>query len=72
MHPLKDKACIVGVGETAYTRGTDRSVLNQILRAVMAAPGPGNSTLQATFSVFDQVTGRPFSLDEPLKWGPRH
>ena len=37
MHPLKDKACIVGVGETAYTRGTDRSVLNQRLRAAMAA-----------------------------------
>jgi acetyl-CoA acetyltransferase len=37
MHPLKDKACVVGVGETAYTRGTDRSVLNQILRASMAA-----------------------------------
>ena len=37
MHPLKDKACIVGVGETAYTRATDRSVLNQLLRAAMAA-----------------------------------
>ena len=37
MHPLKDKACIVGVGETAYTRGTDRSVINQMLRAAMAA-----------------------------------
>ena len=37
MHPLKDKACIVGVGETAYTRGTDRSVLSQILHATAAA-----------------------------------
>jgi acetyl-CoA acetyltransferase len=37
MHPMKDKACIVGVGETPYTRGTDRSQLNQILRATVAA-----------------------------------
>jgi len=37
MHPLKDKACIVGVGETPYTRGTDRSQLSQILHATMAA-----------------------------------
>ena len=27
MHPLKDKACIVGVGQTPYTRGTNRSAL---------------------------------------------
>ncbi len=37
MHPLKDKACIVGVGETAYTRGTNRSELSQILHATAAA-----------------------------------
>jgi hypothetical protein len=37
MDPLRDTACVVGVGESAYTRGTDRSVLNQILRAAMAA-----------------------------------
>ena len=37
MHPLKDKACIVGVGETPYTRGTNRSQLSQILHATMAA-----------------------------------
>jgi acetyl-CoA acetyltransferase len=37
MHPLKDKACIVGVGETPYTRGTNRSQLSQILHATAAA-----------------------------------
>jgi acetyl-CoA acetyltransferase len=37
MHPLKDKACIVGVGETPYTRGTDRSQLSQVLHATAAA-----------------------------------
>jgi acetyl-CoA acetyltransferase len=37
MHPMKDKACIVGVGETPYTRGTNRSQLSQILHATMAA-----------------------------------
>jgi acetyl-CoA acetyltransferase len=37
MHPVKDKACIVGVGETPYTRGTNRSQLSQILHATAAA-----------------------------------
>jgi acetyl-CoA acetyltransferase len=37
VHPLRDKACIVGVGETAYTRGTDRTVMSQMLHATMAA-----------------------------------
>ncbi len=37
MHPLKDKACIVGVGQTPYTRGTNRSALSQILHATAAA-----------------------------------
>ncbi len=32
-HFLKDKACIVGVGETSYTRGTDTTTLQDALLA---------------------------------------
>ncbi len=32
-HFLKDKACIVGVGETRYTRGTDTTTLHDALEA---------------------------------------
>jgi 3-oxoacyl-[acyl-carrier-protein] synthase III len=33
MQTLKDQACIVGVGETAYTRGSGKSVLRLVLEA---------------------------------------
>ena len=33
MHTLRDQACIVGVGETAYTRGAQKSVLRIVLEA---------------------------------------
>lgn len=33
MTTLRDRACIVGVGETAYTRGTQKSVLRLVLEA---------------------------------------
>ena len=33
----KDMACIVGVGETAYTRGTDKTSLALQLEAILAA-----------------------------------
>ncbi len=34
---LKDRTCIVGVGETAYTRGTSRSSLELALEASLMA-----------------------------------
>ena len=34
---LRDKVCIVGIGETAYTRGTDKTALELSLEASMAA-----------------------------------
>ncbi|HVN89691.1 MAG TPA: thiolase family protein [Candidatus Binataceae bacterium] len=34
---LRDRVCIVGIGETAYTRGTDKSALELSLEASMAA-----------------------------------
>lgn len=37
MQSLKDQACIVGVGETEYTRGTDKSPLRLGLEASLAA-----------------------------------
>src|SRR3954464_12343877 len=36
------------------------------------AAGPGMGALPATFSVFDHLAGRFFSVVEPLKKGPRH
>ena len=33
MQTLRDQACIVGVGETAYTRGSQKSVLRLVLEA---------------------------------------
>ena len=33
MQTLRDQACIVGVGETAYTRGAQKSVLRLVLEA---------------------------------------
>src|SRR5438093_1399943 len=38
----------------------------------VAAEGPGRSATQFTFSVFEKMLGRPFSVVEPLKNGPRH
>lgn len=37
MYTLKDKACIVGVGETPHTRGTDKSELALMLEASVNA-----------------------------------
>jgi len=37
MYTLKDQACIVGVGETPYTRGTDKSELALMLEASVKA-----------------------------------
>ena len=37
MRALKDQACIVGVGETAYTRGSGKSVLRLVLEAAKNA-----------------------------------
>ena len=37
MQSLKDQACITGVGETAYTRGTDKKEFSLMLEASMHA-----------------------------------
>ncbi len=37
MQSLKDQACITGVGETAYTRGTDKKEFTLMLEAAMNA-----------------------------------
>ena len=34
---LRDRTCIVGIGETAYTRGTTKSALELALEASMSA-----------------------------------
>ena len=37
----------------------------------VAAEGPGRAAAHFTVSVFEKFSGRFFSLDEPLKFGPR-
>jgi acetyl-CoA acetyltransferase len=46
MKALKDQACVVGVGETAYTRGTEKSVLRQVLEAARHAIDDAGLTRQ--------------------------
>src|SRR2546421_1250467 len=38
----------------------------------VAADGPGRPATHLTFSVLENVSGRPCSVVEPLKNGPRH
>ena len=38
-HPLRDKAAVSGIGETAYTRGTPKSGLALQLEASLAEIG---------------------------------
>ena len=37
MDSLKDQSCITGIGETAYTRGTDKKEFTLMLEASMNA-----------------------------------
>src|ERR1041385_3197454 len=37
----------------------------------VAAAGPGMGAVQSTFSVVLNFSGRPFSVEAPLKFGPR-
>lgn len=46
MAVLKDRACLVGVGETAYTRGVEKSVLRLVLEAARAAIDDAGLTTQ--------------------------
>ncbi len=46
MQTLKDQACIVGVGETAYTRGSGKSVLRLVLEASRHAIADAGLTVQ--------------------------
>jgi len=43
---LKDKACIVGIGETAYTRGLEQTVLRLVLEASRHAIADAGLSLQ--------------------------
>ena len=43
---LKDQACIVGVGESAYTRGSQKSVLRLVLEASRYAIRDAGLTVQ--------------------------
>ncbi len=47
MQTLRDQACIVGVGETAYTRGSQKSVLRLVLEASRHAMADAGVTTHA-------------------------
>ena len=47
MQTLRDQACIVGVGETAYTRGSQKSVLRLVLEASRHAMADAGVTAHA-------------------------
>ena len=47
MQTLRDQACIVGVGETAYTRGSQKSGLRLVLEALRHAIADAGVTTHA-------------------------
>lgn len=60
---LVDKACIVGLGETAYTRGSGQSILRLVLEASCNAIGDAGLE---THDIDGFVIPGPFTLQEPL------
>lgn len=60
---LKDKACIVGVGETAYTRDEERPILRNVLQASHRAIEDAGLK---TSDIDGFVLPGPFTLQEPL------
>jgi acetyl-CoA acetyltransferase len=60
---LKDKACIVGVGETAFTRGEGQSIMRNVLEASCNAIADAGLN---THDIDGFVLPGPFTLQEPL------
>ncbi len=63
MHTLRDQACIVGVGETAYTRGAQKSVLRLVLEASRHAMADAGVT---TYDSDGFVLSGPYLFQEEL------
>src|SRR5262245_49949666 len=63
MQTLRDRACIVGVGETAYTRGSQKSVLRLILEASRHAMADAGVT---THDIDGFVLPGPYLFQEQL------
>ena len=60
---LKDKACIVGLGETEYTRGSGKTVLRLVLEASTKAISDAGLSAQ---DIDGFVLPGPFIFQEPL------
>jgi len=60
---LRDKACIVGVGETQYTRGPGQSIMRLVLQASRNAIADAGLN---THDIDGFVIPSPFTLQEPL------
>ena len=82
-HELRDRCAIVGIGNTAYTRGTDRSVTELHLEASLLAlndAGMVRSDIQGLYAYTDewpQIPGSPSNsrtanwatqLGIPIRW----
>jgi acetyl-CoA acetyltransferase len=63
MQTLRDQACIVGVGETAYTRGSQKSVLRLVLEAARHALADAGLT---THDIDGFVLPGPYLFQEQL------
>ena len=63
MQTLRDQACIVGVGETAYTRGAQKSVLRLVLEASRHAIADAGMT---THDIDGFVLPGPYLFQEQL------
>ena len=63
MQTLRDQACIVGVGETAYTHGAQKSVLRLVLEASRHAITDAGVT---THDIEEFVLPGPYPFQEQL------
>ncbi len=63
MQTLRDQACIVGVGETAYTRGSQKSALRLVLEASRHAMADAGMT---THDIDGFVLPGPYLFQEQL------
>jgi acetyl-CoA acetyltransferase len=60
---LKDKACIVGIGETEYTRGSGQTIMHLVLQASTKAIHDAGLTAH---DIDGFVIPGPFTIQEPL------
>ncbi len=70
VHPLRDKAAVSGVGETAYTRGTSKSGLALQLEASLRALDDAGIDLRDVDGVIPYFPGGAIAEDFIANLGP--